>query len=271
MEIDDHTQVTSQQNNTDNNAATYSTNQLEDGVPEHSKHKNETLSVIEIPEQPDENVIGQENDNPAISALVSMEIDDHTQVTSQQNNTDNNAATYSTNQLEDGVPEHSKHKNETLSVIEIPEQPDENVIEQENDNPAISALVSMEIDDHTQVTNITDNHCHVCFGEVSGAHKCISCLRAVHVFCGVGIGDEGYGQAVKCFKCQDTGHKQYDENVNSSSTSDNLFHLNASGSDPNLEEVSHSSSDEYVPETDDDEGKDSESEDDDEYAFQGTC
>jgi hypothetical protein len=52
---------------------------------------------------------------------------------------------------------------------------------------------------------VIDGNCHVCFGEVSGAHKCITCRRAVHVFCGVGIGEEGYGQAVKCYRCQDTG------------------------------------------------------------------
>ena len=53
---------------------------------------------------------------------------------------------------------------------------------------------------------LTDGNCHVCFGEVSGAHKCITCHRAVHVFCGVGIGEEGYGQSVKCCKCHDRGN-----------------------------------------------------------------
>ena len=51
-----------------------------------------------------------------------------------------------------------------------------------------------------------ENHCHVCFGEVSGAHKCNRCLRSVHVFCGVGMGGEGYGQEVTCLKCHDTGN-----------------------------------------------------------------
>jgi hypothetical protein len=53
--------------------------------------------------------------------------------------------------------------------------------------------------------DVTDYHCHVCFGEVSGAHKCITCRRSVHVICGVALGNEGYGQAVKCYKCHETG------------------------------------------------------------------
>ncbi|CAB4012202.1 Hypothetical predicted protein, partial [Paramuricea clavata] len=54
------------------------------------------------------------------------------------------------------------------------------------------------------VEDVTDYHCHVCFDEVSGAHKCITCRRSVHVICGVALGNEGYGQAVKCYKCHET-------------------------------------------------------------------
>ncbi|XP_028415486.1 uncharacterized protein LOC114538508 [Dendronephthya gigantea] len=70
--------------------------------------------------------------------------------------------------------------------------------------------------------DITDGNCHVCFGTVSGSHICIVCHRSVHVFCGEGIGDEGYGQAVTCYKCLDRGKKQtkYAE-TESTDTSDN--------------------------------------------------
>ena len=55
------------------------------------------------------------------------------------------------------------------------------------------------------VITVTDNHCLVCFGEVSGAHKCITCRHPVHIICGRPVGEEGYGQKVKCDKCCDRG------------------------------------------------------------------
>lgn len=54
--------------------------------------------------------------------------------------------------------------------------------------------------------DITNGNCHVCFDTVSGSHMCVVCRRSVHVFCGKGVGEEGYGQAVTCYKCLDTSN-----------------------------------------------------------------
>ena len=57
--------------------------------------------------------------------------------------------------------------------------------------------------------HVTEGHCHICFGNVSGAHKCNQCRRSVHLICGIGVGEEGYGQEVICFKCHSTGNYYY--------------------------------------------------------------
>ena len=56
------------------------------------------------------------------------------------------------------------------------------------------------------VTTVTHNHCLVCFGGISGAHKCVTCRRPVHIKIGHPVGKEGYGQKVKCHKCCDRGY-----------------------------------------------------------------
>lgn len=45
--------------------------------------------------------------------------------------------------------------------------------------------------------------CAVCCNAVGigTAHKCTNCKNYVHLFCGKGIGEEGYGQSVVCFHC----------------------------------------------------------------------
>ena len=45
--------------------------------------------------------------------------------------------------------------------------------------------------------------CFVCKKPAGGAHnKCKICKKIVHVVCGIGEGEVGYGQAVVCFKCK---------------------------------------------------------------------
>ena len=44
-------------------------------------------------------------------------------------------------------------------------------------------------------------NCNVCNEVVGDAHTCVKCLKPVHVICGEGIGEEGYGQLVTCKKC----------------------------------------------------------------------
>ena len=47
----------------------------------------------------------------------------------------------------------------------------------------------------------SENICGVCQNPAGGAHKCSDCGNIVHLICGKPIGDEGYGQSVKCNKC----------------------------------------------------------------------
>ena len=43
--------------------------------------------------------------------------------------------------------------------------------------------------------------CPVCKESVGSAHKCPYCSKNIHVFCGRGIGNEGYGQKIICPDC----------------------------------------------------------------------
>ena len=53
------------------------------------------------------------------------------------------------------------------------------------------------------MTDKVNRKCKVCDGDVSGAHKCMECQESVHLVCGKGVGDEGYGQSVVCNICQE--------------------------------------------------------------------
>ena len=43
--------------------------------------------------------------------------------------------------------------------------------------------------------------CHVCKNEVGSAHQCVICDRYIHLFCGIGQNEEGYGQKAVCKHC----------------------------------------------------------------------
>ena len=45
--------------------------------------------------------------------------------------------------------------------------------------------------------------CVVCKKDVGKVHQCNICKHYVHVFCGVGLGEEGFGQRVVCFNCEE--------------------------------------------------------------------
>jgi hypothetical protein len=45
------------------------------------------------------------------------------------------------------------------------------------------------------------NRCKGCGEEVGGVHACDRCGAAMHIFCGTPIGEEGYGQKVRCPAC----------------------------------------------------------------------
>ena len=47
----------------------------------------------------------------------------------------------------------------------------------------------------------SNENCNVCKKEVQGAHVCVKCNLPVHLICGQGIGEEGYGQPVTCKTC----------------------------------------------------------------------
>jgi len=47
---------------------------------------------------------------------------------------------------------------------------------------------------------VDGSKCIVCDKVVGGAHKCDKCKNHVHLICGKGIGENGYGQTVVCFK-----------------------------------------------------------------------
>ena len=50
--------------------------------------------------------------------------------------------------------------------------------------------------------NNRTNVCKVCKLDVGGGHKCQECQEIVHLPCGKGVGEEGYGQFVVCGICQ---------------------------------------------------------------------
>ena len=58
---------------------------------------------------------------------------------------------------------------------------------------------SANISKNKTVTN--SPNCIVCKAYLVGSHKCCLCGGNVHVFCGQGIGEEGFGQLVQCFNC----------------------------------------------------------------------
>ena len=45
--------------------------------------------------------------------------------------------------------------------------------------------------------------CKICKEDVDGAHKCLKCNEYVHVICGKGVGEEGYGQSIICHNCSE--------------------------------------------------------------------
>lgn len=44
--------------------------------------------------------------------------------------------------------------------------------------------------------------CTVCKGPCGTVHCCDVCGKRNHIFCGIPIGDEGYGQPSRCHSCQ---------------------------------------------------------------------
>jgi hypothetical protein len=46
------------------------------------------------------------------------------------------------------------------------------------------------------------SRCKGCGEEVEGSHFCDLCGAPMHVFCGVGVGEEGFGQKIRCPQCQ---------------------------------------------------------------------
>jgi hypothetical protein len=46
--------------------------------------------------------------------------------------------------------------------------------------------------------------CGKCGGEVGPVHKCDICKHNMHTWCGRPLGDEGYGQFIRCPKCDTT-------------------------------------------------------------------
>ena len=58
-----------------------------------------------------------------------------------------------------------------------------------------------------------DKICHVCMQEVGTAHKCRNCHNNIHIFCGIKIGEEGYGQEVICSNCSKKKGRLHSINV----------------------------------------------------------
>ncbi len=44
--------------------------------------------------------------------------------------------------------------------------------------------------------------CAGCGLPVSNIHTCDVCKHNMHVYCGIGIGEEGFGQKIRCLSCQ---------------------------------------------------------------------
>lgn len=60
----------------------------------------------------------------------------------------------------------------------------------------------MDISRLPNVVRFTAPLCVVCGLPGSGAHRCAVCKKLTHVICGTGVGMEGYGQKIICFKCK---------------------------------------------------------------------
>ena len=65
--------------------------------------------------------------------------------------------------------------------------------------------------------------CNVCGNEVGDAHVCVQCKLPVHLPCGKGIGEEGYGQSVLCKNC---GEATEDAQTTSKETSNEFVLVN---------------------------------------------
>jgi len=55
----------------------------------------------------------------------------------------------------------------------------------------------------SESANSTMEPCGKCGQMVQPVHRCDKCMRAMHVFCGRTIGDEGHGAPVRCSECDD--------------------------------------------------------------------
>lgn len=67
--------------------------------------------------------------------------------------------------------------------------------------------------DVAQPSTSSGNSCCICGGQTQ-SHKCASCGRFCHPFCGETIGDEGYGALVTCKRClRRKAHSEIQETV----------------------------------------------------------
>jgi len=55
--------------------------------------------------------------------------------------------------------------------------------------------------------------CGECGQDVGSVHKCPVCNKNMHGFCGVGIGEEGFGQLRKCTKHDDNERKNDEDDM----------------------------------------------------------
>lgn len=68
-----------------------------------------------------------------------------------------------------------------------------------------------ELNQEEQPKDEALDKCGECGGEVGSVHKCPVCNKNMHGFCGIGIGEEGFGQLRRCTKHDNDEEDDEDE------------------------------------------------------------
>ena len=68
-----------------------------------------------------------------------------------------------------------------------------------------------EESDQERQTSTDTTPCAECGAPVGSVHKCIGCNASMHGFCGIDIGEEGFGQKRQCSRCSTAGARRDEE------------------------------------------------------------
>ena len=102
------------------------------------------------------------------------------------------------------------------------------------------------------MTDSVTNKCPYFQMPIESSHHCIKCKKQVHVFCGTGVREEGYGQKRICFKCKppvsanDEPNLDKDKQENKNTTANEETNIDSNKQD-NIENKTNKADDSVKP------------------------